>query len=181
MNRQTRGKTRSEPDPNCPSGCYSIHVTGMRLEDITCACGHGYYDLDTGEFISGDLVRAGYPKPKPSREVAVPKKCFKEPFKSKSLNTLSGHGKYPYKESADSRNRAEPLTRIAPSCGSPQDDKFIARQRTEPKRDFFVPGEGINSSVICRDIHNYLGIEAAVRPSLHPVRTEYTILKRFAS
>jgi hypothetical protein len=44
-----------------------------------------------------------------------------------------------------------------------------------------VDGEGINSSVVCRDIHNYLGIEAAVRPSLHPVRTEYTILKRFAS
>jgi len=118
---------------NCPSGCYSIHVTGMRLEDITCACGYGYYDLETGEFISGDLVRAGYSEPKRSKKVKVPKECFKEPVKSKSLEFLPGHGKYPFieqgSESQDSRNHPEPLTRIAPSSGSPP------RQRQAIRRD----------------------------------------------
>jgi hypothetical protein len=159
---------------NCPSGCYSIHVTGMRLEDITCACGYGYYDLETGEFISGDLVRAGYSAPKHSKRVEVPKECFKEPVKSKSLEFLPGHGKYPFieqgSESQDSRNHPEPLTRIAPSSGSPHDDSFISRQRNEPKRDFFLPGEGISPSIISRDIQAHLGTGATVKPYTH-VRT----------
>jgi hypothetical protein len=51
-------------------------VKGVRKEDITCPCGFGYYDESIGEFISGDLVRAGKAPPK-MKKITVPEKCWK--------------------------------------------------------------------------------------------------------
>jgi hypothetical protein len=49
------------------------------MEDITCPCGYGYYSMKTGEFISGDLVRAGKAPPKDADRITVPEKCWNDP------------------------------------------------------------------------------------------------------
>jgi hypothetical protein len=57
-----------QPDPVCHNNCGAVYREGARLEEITCRCGFGYYDVRQKKFVEGSLVREGRA---PSREQYV--------------------------------------------------------------------------------------------------------------
>ena len=42
----------------CGAGCGILYKSGVPLEEISCPCGHGYWDVFEERFVSGDQVRA---------------------------------------------------------------------------------------------------------------------------
>lgn len=42
----------------CGAGCGILYEPGVPLEEISCPCGHGYWDVFQERFVSGDQIRA---------------------------------------------------------------------------------------------------------------------------
>src|SRR5438270_426341 len=55
----------------CVTACFQLYEPGMPLEKITCPCGHGYWNIFSEAFITGDRVRHGHAPSKGEYETRV--------------------------------------------------------------------------------------------------------------
>lgn len=158
---QASGRGR-EPRPGiqCPDWCGPVHVTGVRKEDITCPCGYGYYSKRTGEFISGDLVRAGKAPPKDAEEITVPERCWSDPTRGGrdgQIHEFPDHNPRGFEPPERPRNSSPDLGHVRGGRHVPTSDV-----------PFWLPEADIDFDVISADLPVYLGPYASVVRHEHP-------------
>jgi len=64
----------------CGSGCGLLYKQGVPLEEVTCPCGHGYWDVFQERFVDGDQIRKGKAPPREKYEAKVKRELSTEEY-----------------------------------------------------------------------------------------------------
>lgn len=75
----------------CVSSCGGIFTDGVRLEKVTCPCGHGYWDIWKAAFVSGDEIRAKKAPPKEEYVARVERAFSPEEYEAKIMQQYVCH------------------------------------------------------------------------------------------
>jgi hypothetical protein len=67
----------------CVTACFQLYEPGKPLQEITCPCGHGYWDIFSETFITGDCVRHGHAPSKREYEAKVKDQMSPDEYKAK--------------------------------------------------------------------------------------------------
>jgi hypothetical protein len=55
----------------CTSSCGGLFTRGVRLDEVTCPCGRGYWNVFRAIFITGDMIRDGIAPPREQYEAKI--------------------------------------------------------------------------------------------------------------
>lgn len=66
----------------CSSSCGFLYKPGQPLQEVTCPCGRGYWDVWKVAFVTGDMIRSGHAPPKEEHVAEVKKKLSPERYEA---------------------------------------------------------------------------------------------------
>ena len=67
----------------CVTACFQLYEPGKPLQEITCPCGHGYWDIFSETFVTGDRVRDGHAPSKREYEAKVMDRMSPDEYEAK--------------------------------------------------------------------------------------------------
>lgn len=67
----------------CVTACFQLYEPGKPLQEITCPCGHGYWDIFSETFVTGDRVRAGHAPSKQEYEAKLKDRLSPDEYEAK--------------------------------------------------------------------------------------------------
>jgi hypothetical protein len=67
----------------CVTACFQLYEPGKPLQEITCPCGHGYWDAFSETFVTGDRVRDGHAPSKQEYEAKLKDRLSPDEYEAK--------------------------------------------------------------------------------------------------